>query len=48
VILPENLAFNKIHASSEYNSIQIFIPKLRFASHTIRIGKGGEVTEEKE
>lgn len=48
VILPENLAFNKIHATAEHNSVQIFIPKLRFSSHTIRIGKGSDEEEKKE
>lgn len=39
VILPENLAFNKIHATMEYNLLLIEIPKLIFAEKTIKINK---------
>ncbi len=37
VILPENLAFNKIHADMENNLLRIEIPKLLFAEKTIKI-----------
>lgn len=39
IILPENLAFNKIHATVEFNLIQIFVPKLKFSSHTVKIAR---------
>jgi len=39
VILPENLAFNKIHADMEYNLLRIEIPKLLFGEKTIKINK---------
>jgi HSP20 family protein len=39
VILPENLALNKIRATIDNNLLQIEIPKLQFASKTIKIDK---------
>lgn len=39
VILPENLAFNKIHADMEHNLLRIEIPKLLFGEKTIKINK---------
>jgi len=39
VILPENLAFNKIRALMENNLLVIEIPKLQFPSRTIKINK---------
>lgn len=39
VILPENLAFNKIRANMENNLLQIEIPKLLFGEKTIKINK---------
>ena len=39
VILPENLAFNKIHANMENNLLRIEIPKLLFGEKTIKINK---------
>lgn len=39
VILPENLAFNKIHADMEFNLLRIEIPKLLFGEKTIKINK---------
>lgn len=39
VILPENLAFNKIHADMENNLLRIEIPKLLFGEKTIKINK---------
>lgn len=39
VILPENLAFNKIHATMEHNLLKIEVPKLVFAEKTIKINK---------
>ena len=39
VILPENLAFNKIRASMENNMLIIEIPKLQFPSKNIKINK---------
>lgn len=39
VILPENLAFNKIHADMENNLLSIEIPKLLFGEKTIKINK---------
>lgn len=37
IILPENLAFDKISASVEYNVITILIPKLTLISKSIKI-----------
>ena len=37
IILPENLAFDKIFASVEHNVITIFIPKLTLISKPIKI-----------
>lgn len=37
IILPENLAFNKIRATVEYNTIMIHVPKISFFSKTIKI-----------
>ena len=39
VILPENLAFNKIEASMEDNLLSVTIPKLSFPSKSIKINK---------
>ncbi|HRI36526.1 MAG TPA: Hsp20/alpha crystallin family protein [bacterium] len=39
IILPENLALNKIRATIDNNLLQIEIPKLQFASKTIKIDK---------
>lgn len=39
VILPENLAFNKIKAYMQNNLLVIQIPKLRFDSKNIKINK---------
>jgi len=39
VILPENLAFNKIHADMENNLLRIDIPKLILGEKTIKINK---------
>lgn len=39
VILPENLAFNKIHANMENNLLRIEVPKLLFGEKTIKINK---------
>lgn len=39
IILPENLAFNKIRATVEYNTITIHVPKLTFFSKNIRINE---------
>lgn len=39
VILPENLAFNKIHADMENNLLRIEVPKLLFGEKTIKINK---------
>lgn len=39
VILPENLAFNKIRADMENNLLKIEIPKLLFGEKTIKINK---------
>lgn len=39
IILPENLAFNKIRATMENNLLIIEIPKLQFDSKTIKINK---------
>ncbi len=37
IILPENLAFNKIRATVEHNTITIHVPKLTFFSKNIKI-----------
>lgn len=39
IILPENLAFNKIKAYMQNNLLVISIPKLRFDSKNIKINK---------
>lgn len=39
VILPENLAFNKVSANMENNLLRIEIPKLIFGEKTIKINK---------
>lgn len=39
VILPENLAFNKIRATMENNLLKIEIPKLQLNEKTIKINK---------
>jgi HSP20 family protein len=39
VILPENLAFNKVAATMEDNLLAIAIPKLSFPSKSIKINK---------
>lgn len=39
VILPENLAFNKVRADMENNLLRIEIPKLLFGEKTIKINK---------
>ncbi len=39
VILPENLAFNKIKASTEHNALFIQIPKIKLPSKSIKIGR---------
>ncbi len=39
IILPENLAFNKIRATVDYNTIMIHVPKITFFSKTIKIGE---------
>ncbi|MBP9812678.1 Hsp20/alpha crystallin family protein [Candidatus Gracilibacteria bacterium] len=39
IILPENLAFNKIRATVEENVIMVHIPKLSFFSKTIKVEK---------
>lgn len=39
VILPENLAFNKIRANMENNLLRVEIPKLLFGEKTIKINK---------
>ncbi len=39
IILPENLAFNKIRATVEYNTITIHVPKLTFFSKNIKINE---------
>lgn len=39
VILPENLAFNKVHATMENNLLSVDIPKLTFPEKTIKIDK---------
>jgi HSP20 family protein len=37
IILPENLAFNKIRATVEKNVITIHVPKLTFFSKSIKV-----------
>ncbi|GAB0175108.1 MAG: hypothetical protein HHAS10_09870 [Candidatus Altimarinota bacterium] len=39
IILPENLAFNKIRATVEENVIMVHVPKLSFFSKTIKVEK---------
>lgn len=39
VVLPENLAFNKIHAQMENNLLVVEIPKLQFPGKNIKINK---------
>ncbi|MDD2487308.1 MAG: Hsp20/alpha crystallin family protein [Candidatus Gracilibacteria bacterium] len=39
IIMPENLAFNKIRATMENNLLAIEVPKLQFNSKTIKINK---------
>lgn len=39
IILPENLALNKIKADMENNMLILTIPKMRFDSKTIKINK---------
>ncbi len=39
IILPENLGFDKIRATIEYNVITIEIPKLTLISQSIKIGE---------
>ena len=39
VILPENLAFNKISATMENNLLAIVVPKLTFPTKSIKINK---------
>lgn len=39
IILPENLALNKIRATMENNLLLVEIPKLQFPSKTIKIDK---------
>lgn len=39
IILPENLAFNKIKATVENNTIMIHVPKITFFSKTIKINE---------
>lgn len=39
IILPENLAFNKIRATVEENIIMIHVPKISFFSKTIKVEK---------
>ncbi len=41
IILPENLGFNKIRASTEYNTLHIMIPKIKLPSKSIKIGRIG-------
>ena len=37
IILPENLAFNKIKATVDHNTIMVHIPKISFFSKNIKI-----------
>ncbi len=39
IILPENLAFNKIKATVDNNTIMIHVPKITFFSKSIKIGE---------
>ncbi|MDP2104202.1 MAG: Hsp20/alpha crystallin family protein [Candidatus Gracilibacteria bacterium] len=39
VILPENLAFNRIKATMEDNLLRVEIPKLSFSEKTVKINK---------
>ena len=39
VVLPENLAFNKIRATMENNLLVLEIPKLQFPSKSVKINK---------
>jgi HSP20 family molecular chaperone IbpA len=39
IILPENLAFNKIRATVEENIIMVHVPKISFFSKTIKVEK---------
>lgn len=39
IILPENLAFNKIKATVDNNTIMIHVPKISFFSKNIKIGE---------
>lgn len=39
IILPENLAFNKIKATVDQNTIMIHVPKITFFSKTIKINE---------
>lgn len=39
IILPENLAFDKIRATIEYNVLTVEIPKLTLISKSIKIDK---------
>lgn len=39
IIMPENLAFNKIRATMENNLLAIEVPKLQFSSKSIKINK---------
>ena len=39
IILPENLALNKVHATIENNLLLIDIPKLQFPSKSIKIDR---------
>ena len=39
IILPENLAFNQIRATVDYNTVMIHVPKITFFSKTIKIGE---------
>lgn len=39
VVLPENLAFNKVRAQMENNLLVVHVPKLQFPSKTVKIDK---------
>lgn len=39
VVLPENLAFNKIRAQMENNLLIVVVPKLQFPSKSVKIDK---------
>lgn len=39
IVLPENLAFNKVRATMENNLLVIEVPKLQFPSKSIKINK---------